>query len=169
MESWTVPVRLSVNQNVILFSAIDDRMDATNSTMENDVKVFRKGNKKQKEYKIVDRRDSLPFAVQLQPSPSDTLRSTVYCSSDDGSEDEIPKILLGEFSLDASTTSGDTIGIGTQLYRVVRHRCLYQYQQKSFHMVRKILEVKELNRYKAEEYLQRQFSLSSPHPPPEEA
>jgi hypothetical protein len=150
-----------------------DGEETTPNSNATDVKVFRSkggGTKKQpKEYKIVDRRDALPFSVQLQPAPSDTLRATVYSSTDSDNNDEIlPKVLLGEFALDASTTSGDTIGIGTQLYRVVRHRCLYQYQQKSFRMVRKILEVKELNRYRTEEYLQRQYALSATSPPPPE-
>jgi hypothetical protein len=161
--------------SVVAAEAFDgaDGEETTPNSNATDVQVFRSkgGNKKQpKEYKIVDRRDALPFSVQLQPAPSDTLRATVYSCTDSDNNDEIlPKVLLGEFALDASTTSGDTIGIGTQLYRVVRHRCLYQYQQKSFRMVRKILEVKELNRYRAEEYLQRQYALSATSsPPPEE-
>jgi hypothetical protein len=125
--------------------------------------------KKKKKKDSVDRRDALPFAVQLQPTPSDTtLRSTVYSYNSEKEEEAVPQVLLGEFALDASTTSGDTIGIGTQLYRVVRHRSLYQYQQGRFQMVRKILEVREWQRYRTEEALQRQYARSAPAPPLEE-
>jgi hypothetical protein len=67
---------------------------------------------------------------------------------------------LGDFVLDASTTTGDTIVLqDNTVYRVIRHRCLYQYKQKQFVMCRKILEVKELNRYLSEQYIAKQFNL----------
>ena len=67
---------------------------------------------------------------------------------------------LGDYVLDAATTTGDTIVLqDNTVYRVIRHRCLYQYKQKQFVMCRKILEVKELNRYLSEQYIAKQFNL----------
>ena len=67
---------------------------------------------------------------------------------------------LGDYVLDAATTTGDTIVLSDNtVYRVIRHRCLYQYKQKQFVMCRKILEVKELNRYLSEQYIMKQFNL----------
>jgi hypothetical protein len=133
-------------------------------------------------YKVLDNRDILPFAVQLQtPDPythpeikkknavikkkrkdavEEQIASTLYrtdrSSSNNNNNDD--NTLLGEFSLDKHTTTGDLLLIGDSEYKVVRHRCQYKYAGgQRFVMVRKILEVKEVGRLLSEQYLQRQW------------
>lgn len=69
--------------------------------------------------------------------------------------------VLGEFQLDKSTTSGDIIVVGDKEYLVETARCQYKYAGgQRFVMVRKVLEVKELNRAKKEDDLLRQYNSS---------
>jgi hypothetical protein len=85
-------------------------------------------------------------------------RSTTSSSS--GAQQ--PQTLLGEFALDKHTTTGDLLEIGQTQYRVVSHRCLYKYAGgKRFVMTQKILHVKEVGRYQAEEYLRRQWNAEA--------
>ena len=80
-----------------------------------------------------------------------------------GDYDHSLTTVLGEFELDKSTTSGDVILLGNKEYRVETARCQYKYAGgQRFVMVRKILEVKELNRVADEKALLRQFNLSPP-------
>lgn len=73
------------------------------------------------------------------------------------------KTLLGEYELDKHTTTGDVLLIGDHQYKVVSHRCLYKYAGgQRFVMVKKILHVKEVGRWQAEEYLHRQWKNSPP-------
>jgi len=85
----------------------------------------------------------------------DSISSSLFKVQKDGS---LLKV-LGEFSLDKSTTSGDIIQVvdGTE-YQVQKSRCLYKYAGgKKFSLFRKILEVKEVKRIQAEEDLTRMF------------
>jgi len=71
------------------------------------------------------------------------------------------KTWLGEYRLDKHTTTGDLLLIGDTEYKVVQHKCQYKYAGgKQFVMVRKILQVKEVGRYRTEEYLKRQWKQS---------
>ena len=133
-------------------------------------------------YKVLDNRDSLPYQVQLStPDPythpdvkrknvkklrkrldsvEERIASSLFTSNNDESNTDMT--LLGEFSLDKHTTTGDLIAIGDTEYRVVKHRCQYKYAGgKRFVMVRKILQVTEVGRLQAEEYIKRQFKQSS--------
>jgi len=102
-------------------------------------------NQKKKEYKVLDNRDILPFAVQLQtPDPythpeikqkralkpkkkrranavEEQIASRLYNTN--GKDNT--KTLLGEFNLDKHTTTGDVLVVGDDghEYKVVRHRC----------------------------------------------
>ena len=71
--------------------------------------------------------------------------------------------VIGEYQLDKSTTSGDIIAIGEMEYQVQSARNQYRYTGGRFVMMRKILEVKELNRVQTEEALIRQYTKSSSH------
>jgi len=71
--------------------------------------------------------------------------------------------VIGEYQLDKSTTSGDVIAIGEMEYQVQSARNQYRYTGGRFVMMRKILEVKELNRVQTEEALIRQYTKSSSH------
>lgn len=139
-------------------------------------------NNNNQEYKVLDNRDILPFVVQLQtPDPythpeikrknavikkkrkdaiEEQIASTLYRTDIDTNNAD--KTLLGEFSLDKHTTTGDSLLIGDTEYNVVRHRCQYKYAGgKRFVMVRKILEVKEVGRLLSEQYLKRQWNKSA--------
>jgi hypothetical protein len=140
--------------------------------------VKRKGkDKKNTKYRVLDNRDSLPFAIEMTtPDPythpdfkkknakknkvvsrKDTIEgiaSSLYMNQD-GSDVDF-KTKLGEFVLDKHTTTGDLLEIGDAQYKVVRHKCQYKYAGgRRFVMVRKILQVKEVGRLQAEEYLER--------------
>ena len=146
------------------------------------------GKKSKKEYRVLDNRDSLPFSVQLAtPDPytppdakkrkgttrrsssiENKISSQLLMEGDGtkGSDDDpsdVPKALLGEYQLDKHTTTGDVLLIGENQYKVVKHRCLYKYAGgQRFVMVKKILHVKEVGRWQAEEYLRRQWKNSPP-------
>ena len=141
---------------------------------------------KQSEYKVMDNRDILPFAVQLQtPDPyvhpeikrqkaqkakkrrdavEEQIASRLYYmdhggSSSSSSGKDNTKTLLGEFNLDKHTTTGDILLVGGHEYKVMRHRCQYKYAGgQRFVMLRKILEVKEVGRLHAESMLMKQFA-----------
>jgi hypothetical protein len=160
-----------------------------------DPQVKRKRNKNGKSgYKPLDNRDHLPFAVKkitpdpyTRPQVKNSKRKTTTASERkkktdldhqltssrlyQNSNDENASTLLGEFQLDKSTTSGDVIYIGQREYQVQRARCQYKYAGgQRFVMVRKILEVKEVNRVAKEELLMRQYQQSdssNPDNPPE--
>jgi hypothetical protein len=157
------------------------------------------GKKSKKEYRVMDNRDSLPFAVQLATpdpySPPDATKpkgrggstggaaaptprrrnhamenkisSQLFVEGDraEGIDDpsDAARTLLGEYQLDKHTTTGDVLLIGEHQYKVVSHRCLYKYAGgQRFVMMKKILHVKEVGRWQAEEYLHRQWKNSPP-------
>jgi hypothetical protein len=144
-------------------------------------------SKRNNEYRVLDNRDSLPFAVEITtPDPythpevknrnaqkqkrkpgtiESAIASTLYInrngSVDDDDDDEAHKTKLGEFMLDKHTTTGDVLEVGDVQYKVVRHKCQYKYAGgKRFVMIRKILQVKEISRLQTEEYLARQLKMS---------
>jgi hypothetical protein len=133
-------------------------------------------------YKVMDNRDLLPYQVQLStPDPythpevkkknakkvrkrpdgvEQRVASKLFQSSDDPLDDTAT--LLGEFTLDKHTTTGDILEISGREYKVVKHRCQYKYAGgKRFVMVRKILHVTEVSRLETEEFLQRQWTKSA--------
>jgi len=146
-----------------------------------EVLIRKKKSKNKQQYKVMDNRDNLPFAVQLQtPDPythpdikkkraapkqkrrADAVEEQIASRLFLGNNDDNTKTLLGEFSLDKHTTTGDVLLVGGHEYKVVRHRCQYKYAGgKRFVMVRKILEVKEVGRLRTETMLQKQFSKGS--------
>ena len=133
--------------------------------------VIKKKNKKQrKQYKPTDNRDALPFVVQLNtPDPytrpeilkerarqntqqerrkkkSSFVTSRVFTNNSNNDDNDMYP-LLGEFQLDKSTTCGDVIVVADQQYQVLKTKCQYKYTGgQQFTMVRKILEVKPLQR-----------------------
>ena len=142
-----------------------------------DPKVKRK--KKNGQYKPMDNRDHLPFAVKkITPDPythpeikKDKRKSAKTKKSDLDhhltssrlftENDSGDTTLLGEFKLDKSTNCGDVIMIGEREYLVQKARCQYKYAGgKQFVMVRKVLEVKEVTRVQKEEFLTQQFEMS---------
>jgi hypothetical protein len=140
------------------------------------------------EYKVFDNRDTMPYAVKLQtPDPythpevkrknatklkkrnsaiEEQIVSRVMLPSSSASSSSTDNVdntmtLLGEYSLDKHTTTGDSLLINNIEYKVVRHRCLYKYAGgQRFVMIKKILEVKEISRIQTEEYLLQQFQNS---------
>jgi len=148
------------------------------------VKRKHKGSKNGgKSYKVLDNRDSMPFQVEhVTPDPythPETKRkkakkvtrrpgsiedgftpSAVFMGGENGADDT--KTRIGEFLLDKLTTTGDLLEIGDIQYRVTKHKCLYKYAGgKRFVMTKKILQVKEVGRLMAEEYLSRQWENSA--------
>jgi hypothetical protein len=86
----------------------------------------------------------------------------VQMRSNKDNNDKMSETVIGEYQLDKSTTSGDVIVIGEKEYQVQQARCQYKYAGgRRFVMVRKILEVKEVNRAQSEEALMRQYKKSS--------
>lgn len=82
------------------------------------------------------------------------ITADIYTEGDDGAFHKV----LGKFQLDKSTNCGDILEVGEQNFEVVRARCQYKYAGgEQFVMVRKILEVKEVNRIAQEASLKRQF------------
>jgi hypothetical protein len=117
-------------------------------------------NKKMKGRATTPRRRS--NAVENKISSQLFVEGDSTRGSGDASSDAT-KALLGEYQLDKHTTTGDVLLIGDSQYKVVSHRCLYKYAGgQRFVMVRKILHVKEVGRWQAEEYLQRQWKNSPP-------
>ena len=103
------------------------------------------------------------------------LNSKLYLQNNTSNNSAMTMMPLGEFRLDKSTTTGDILQLQddddnaedgtttttTRLYKVIQHRCQYQYRGGKFRMVRKILHVKEVSRIQQEEYIQRQYDNSS--------
>lgn len=138
-----------------------------------------KRKRKNGRYKPLDNRDHLPFAVKkLTPDPythpqiKKDKRKTAKTKKTDldrqltdsrlfKENEEGSTTLLGEFKLDKGTTSGDVVIIGDREYQVQKARCQYKYAGgKRFVMVRKILEVKEVNRVAKEEFIFQQYNNS---------
>jgi hypothetical protein len=92
----------------------------------------------------------------------DTPSRLVQMRSNKDNAGKMSETVIGEYQLDKSTTSGDVIVIGEKEYQVQQARCQYKYAGgQRFVMVRKILEVKEVNRVQNEEALLRQYKKSS--------
>merc|ERR1712174_143919 len=142
-------------------------------------------------YRTLDNRDSLPFVVkELTPDPytkpaqkkleaqknnkrnrektkkvfrrndlvGGGIAASMYTKQNDGSLEKI----IGQFHLDKNTNCGDIVEVGERDFEVLKARCQYKYAGgKTFVMVRKILEVKEISRIAEENYLKRQFSRSN--------
>lgn len=144
-----------------------------------------KKTKHSKPYKVLDNRDLLPFSVNLQTPdpykhpdlkrkeakkhkrPKDTIEdhvsSRLYRSESNQKDTDNSKTLLGDFSLDKHTTTGDRLIIDNIEYKVLRHRCQYKYAGgQQFVMIRKILEVKEVERLSVERNLKRVFQSDPP-------
>lgn len=133
--------------------------------------------KKKSSYKVLDNRDSLPFAVEIAtPDPythpevkRKNAAKNKVSRKKDAVENAISSSLyyegdqkIGDFMLDKHTTTGDVLEVADVQYKVVRHKCQYKYAGgKRFVMVRKILQVKEIGRLQTEEYLQRQLDNAS--------
>jgi hypothetical protein len=101
-------------------------------------------------------------------SDTTTSRLIQKRSNKDNNNDKMSETVIGEYQLDKSTTSGDVIVIGEKEYQVQQARCQYKYAGgQRFVMVRKILEVKEINRVQTEEALMRQYKKSSSSTLPE--
>ena len=114
----------------------------------------------------------LPSTNRISPSnnkkkknnkkQSDNTPSRLVQISNKDNNDKMSETVIGEYQLDKSTTSGDVIVIGEKEYQVQQARCQYKYAGgQRFVMVRKILEVKEVNRVQNEEALMRQYKKSS--------
>lgn len=149
------------------------------------VKRKKIGRRSLSDYKVLDNRDSLPFAVQLTtPDPythpqvkqkqarkvkkrADAIEERIASKLYAGNDSTV-STLLGEFQLDKHTTNGDILQIGNVEYKVVKHRCQYKYAGgQRFVMVRKILHVKEVGRWQTEEQLARQWQQSVEEKGPE--
>jgi hypothetical protein len=155
----------------------------TNSGENNEVHVLKKQkSKRSTKYSPSDNRDQLPFLVQVTtPDPytkpelkkerarqnTEQDRRLRSMNVNNRDESKRPRMmaslldtsksqdtLLGEFQLDPSTTCGDIVMVGMQSYLVQKARCQYQYTGgQKFTMVRKILEVKPIQRVQAESQL----------------
>ena len=68
---------------------------------------------------------------------------------------------LGEFAFEKNTGAGDKIEIDRQIYLVQRATCQYRYAgAQKFVMVRKMLQVKPIQRAMQEDYLVRQWNAA---------
>jgi hypothetical protein len=157
----------------------------TNSGENSEVNVLKKQkSKRSKKYSPSDNRDQLPFVVSVTtPDPytkpewkkerarqnTEQDRKFRSLSGNNRGENKRPRMtaslldvsknqdtILGEFQLDPSTTCGDIVVVGMQSYLVQKARCQYQYTGgQKFTMVRKILEVKPIQRVQTESQLLR--------------
>lgn len=145
---------------------------------DDEVTVQHKNKKRNKksQYKVLDNRDTMPFAVTLQtPDPythpdikksnaakvakkknysaiEEQIVSRVIMSNQNNQNNL--ETLLGEYTLDKHTTTGDILFIQDIQYKVIRHRFQYKYVGgQRFVMIKKILEVKEIQRLETEELL----------------
>lgn len=92
--------------------------------------------------------------VGMDRSIKDGIAASLFEQKKDG---ELQKV-LGEFHLDKSTTCGDVVSVGDTQFEVQKARCQYKYAGgKRFVMVRKILEVKEVQRVAVEVSLKKQL------------
>lgn len=125
-----------------------------------------------------DNRDNLPFLVQVLTPPKQPYEQQLLQKKkkkkkskkkrkqgggDDYVEDtDVVGETLGEFKFEKNTGAGDKIEIDNQIYLVTKAKCQYRYAgAQKFVMVRKILQVKPVQRAMQEEYLLRQFNAPS--------
>lgn len=131
-----------------------------------------------------DNRDDLPFLVQVMTPPDDSdlynqqvmeqkkkkrkkltrkqRRQGIFHEDEDEDDGEIVGETLGEYRFEKNTGSGDKIEIDEQVYVVTKARCQYRYAgAQKFEMVRKILQVKPVQRAMQEDYIMRQFNAPS--------
>lgn len=125
----------------------------------------RRKKKGSPEYRPHDNRDALPFLVKVKtPDPyrrnsetatkksSNAIAASIYARKNDGSLYKV----LGQFELEKNTGCGDLLQVGDREFEVVTARSQFKYAGgKRFVMVRKVLEVKEINRIKQEATLTR--------------
>ena len=141
-----------------------------------DEKENKKPKKKSKNAKQArrvnhDNRDELPFLVQVITPPEKAYEKQLVKQQQkknnknkkkNGNDSDVVTETLGEFRFDKSTNSGDKIEIDDEVYLVQRSKCQYKYAgAQKFVMVRKILQVKPIQRAMQEDYLKRQWN----HPP----
>ena len=120
-----------------------------------------------------DNRDSLPFLVQVMTPPEEPYESAKLTkkqrkmagnnNSKSSSSDNLGIVgeTLGEFAFEKHTSAGDKIVIDDQVYLVQRAKCQYKYAgAQKFVMVRKILQVKPMQRAMQEEYIMRQWNAA---------
>lgn len=87
---------------------------------------------------------------------------------------KLPTTTLGDYYFDELTGCGDIIEINNKQYKVKKSNCQYKYETNgngggvgggrgngAFNMVRKILIVQPLDRVLQEEYIMKQYSISS--------
>lgn len=104
----------------------DDSDDSPDESRQDDMKVFRKGAKKQYHG------DLLPFDVSvISPPPA----------------------YLGRFKLDPRTHCGDVVEHDGRHFVVEKVRMQHKYTAGAYKMVRKTIEVKSLGRKALESYL----------------
>jgi len=118
-----------------------------------------------------DNRDALPFLVQVMTPPTHVATKLTKkqrrANEQNGIEDKEDKLgvvgeELGEFVFEKNTGAGDKIAIDDEVFLVQRAKCQYRYAgAQKFVMVRKILQVKPIQRVMQEEYLARQFQAAS--------
>lgn len=121
-----------------------------------------------------DNRDSLPFLVQVMTPPEEPYEQVIKKTkkkskrkregkADNNDDDDLGIVgeTLGEFAFEKNTGSGDKIEIDNQIYLVQRARCQYRYAgAQKFVMVRKILQVKPMQRAMQEDYILRQWNAA---------
>ena len=123
---------------------------------------YLKEREKQKQ-KIINDNNNKENKRFTTPSRLIQKRIKKHKNGDGSSTNDEFTTVIGEYQLDKSTTSGDIIAIGEMEYQVQSARNQYRYTGGRFVMMRKILEVKELNRVQTEEALIRQYTKSSSH------
>jgi hypothetical protein len=142
---------------------------------ENKKKSKNTNNKQQSIKRPHDNRDKLPFLVQVMTPGEEpyqqqalqqqqTLQKNSKKKSKKGMssgsvETEAVGETLGEFAFEKNTSSGDKIEIDNQVYVVQKAKCQYRYAGgQKFEMVRKILQVKPVQRAMQEDYILRQWN-----------
>jgi hypothetical protein len=120
-----------------------------------------------------DNRDKLPFLVQVmtpgvEPYQQQAVQQTLQKNSKKKTKKGIPSVsveaeavgeTLGEFAFEKNTSSGDKIEIDNEVYVVQKAKCQYRYAGgQKFVMVRKILQVKPIQRAMQEDYILRQWN-----------
>lgn len=88
-------------------------------------------------------------------SGKDSISSSIYTRHEDGTLHQV----LGEFSLDKSTSNGDIIETAGNEYQVQKSSFQYKYLGGRFVMMRKILEVKEIKRVLVEQEIREIFNM----------
>lgn len=125
--------------------------------------------KKKRKQRPHDNRDQLPFLVQVLTPPKEPYKvapkkkkSKKKKRESASSEDYgVVGETLGEFRFEKNTNTGDKIEIDNEVYLVQRSKCQYKYAgAQKFVMVRKILQVKPIQRAMQEDYILRQWNAS---------